>query len=126
MTYASATHAVAMPVAGHDGTAAIDRGHLAQMTFGDAKLEREVLRLFDRQADILLERMKHVPPAAVSALAHTLKGSARSIGAWDVAQCAEGVELADGTLAEFQAALGRLADAVSKARACIADLLRTH
>ena len=29
---------------------AIDRGQLARMTFGDRRLEREVLQLFDRQA----------------------------------------------------------------------------
>ena len=64
--------------------AAIDRGHLARMTFGDRSLEREVLQLFDRQADMLLARMRDREPAAVATLAHTLKGSASSIGATGV------------------------------------------
>ncbi len=33
---------------------AIDRGHLSRMTFGDHSLEREVLQLFDRQAELLM------------------------------------------------------------------------
>ena len=54
------------------------------MTFGDRSLEREVLQLFDRQAGLLLARMHSGEPAAVATLAHTLKGSAASIGATDV------------------------------------------
>ena len=38
---------------------AIDRSHLSRMTFGDQSLEREVLQLFDRQAELLMERMTH-------------------------------------------------------------------
>ena len=36
--------------------AVLDRDHLARMTFGDRSLEREVLQLFDRQSELLLER----------------------------------------------------------------------
>ena len=35
----------------------IDLDHLSRMTLGERSREREVLALFDRQADILLERM---------------------------------------------------------------------
>ena len=38
--------------------AVLDRDHLARMTFGDRSLEREVLHLFDRQSELLLERMR--------------------------------------------------------------------
>src|SRR5258708_37188665 len=69
-------------------TAAIDRGHLARMTFGDRALERELLELFDKQAAILLVRMRTGGSAAIFALAHTLKGSANSIGACGVALAA--------------------------------------
>ena len=61
--------------------AAIDRGHLARMTFGDRSLERELLELFDRQAAMLIVRMRAGGAAAVAPLAHTLKGSASGIGA---------------------------------------------
>ena len=77
------------------------------MTFGDRSLEREVLQLFDRQAGLLLARMQSREAAAVATLAHTLKGSAASIGATDVMLAAAAVEYAGA--AERNAALDRLA-----------------
>src|SRR3979490_3183569 len=71
---------------------AIDLGHLARMTLGEKSLEAEVLALFDRQAGILLARMRQATPPAAGAFAHTLKGSALGIGAWRVAEAAEVVE----------------------------------
>src|SRR5262250_268834 len=73
--------------------AVIDRDHLARMTFGDRNLERELLQLFDRQAELLVGRMRVSEPAAVVTLAHTLKGSAVGIGAGRVACAAESAEL---------------------------------
>jgi hypothetical protein len=74
----------------------IDLAHLARMTLGDKRLEAEVLALLDRQADLLLARMREALPAAAGAFAHTLKGSARGVGAWRVAAAAERVEVAAG------------------------------
>jgi HPt (histidine-containing phosphotransfer) domain-containing protein len=106
-------------------SAAIDRGHLARMTFGDRSLEREVLELFDRQATMLIERMRGGEPATVASLAHTLKGSAAGIGASHVARTADAAEIAAGrTAAECSLAIDRLAQAVDEARALIAQLLR--
>jgi len=45
--------------------ATIDLEHLARMTLGERSLEAEVLTLFDRQAAILLARMRDSTPAAV-------------------------------------------------------------
>src|SRR3954465_4768013 len=70
----------------------IDLVHLARTTLGERTLEREVLQLFDRQASLLIERMQTAPADALPALAHTLKGSARAIGAAHVARAAEAVE----------------------------------
>ena len=67
-------------------TRAIDVEHLARMTLGDRSLEREVLHLFDLQSSMLVERMRHGPAAAIGTSAHTLKGSARGIGAWRIAR----------------------------------------
>ena len=103
-------------------TPAIDRGHLARMTFGDRSLEREVLQLFDRQADLLLARMRDRESSAVATLAHTLKGSAASIGASAVVQAAAAVEQA-GNAAESDLAIGRLAMAIDAVRVAIAGLL---
>jgi HPt (histidine-containing phosphotransfer) domain-containing protein len=111
-----------------DATApAIDRAHLAHMTFGDRNLERELLELFDRQAEMLLARMRAGDAAGVAALAHTLKGSAAGIGAGAVARAAEQTEhAAAGHAGDLAAALDRLAQAVTAARALIAELLRAH
>ena len=104
----------------------IDLVHLSRMTLGDRGLEREVLHLFDFQAAMLLKRMQQARPAAIGALAHTLKGSARGIGAWRVANAAEAVErgCADGSESDLDAAIARLGAAADEARAEICDLLR--
>lgn len=107
-----------------DMTAPIDRGHLARMTFGDRNLEQEVLQLFDRQAELLVARMRGGEAAAVAALAHTLKGSAAGIGAGPVAAAAEAAEQAVSSAGDVSAAIDRLAAAVEQARALIAVLLR--
>lgn len=104
---------------------AIDRSHLTRMTFGDRSLEREVLSLFDRQAAMLIERMRGSTPAAIASLAHTLKGSASGIGADRVARSADAAEIAAARSAgECSLAIDRLAQAVDEARALIAELLR--
>ena len=108
-----------------EAAAAIDRGHLARMTFGDRSLEREVLQLFDRQAAMLIERIRASNPAAIASLAHTLKGSAAGIGADAVACSAHAAEIAARrSPAECSLAIDRLAQAVDEARALIAVLLR--
>lgn len=108
-------------------TVVIDRGHLSRMTFGDHSLEREVLQLFDRQAELLMGRMRACEPAAVATLAHTLKGSAVGIGARRVARAAGAAELAASrTPDECSLAIAELAQTVEEARAQIEGLLRTH
>jgi HPt (histidine-containing phosphotransfer) domain-containing protein len=105
--------------------AAIDRGHLARMTFGERSLERELLELFDRQATMLIVRMRAGGPTAIAPLAHTLKGSASGIGAGRVARAAQAAELSVGASpTECSLAVDRLALAVDEARALIAELLR--
>jgi HPt (histidine-containing phosphotransfer) domain-containing protein len=107
---------------------AIDRGRLAHMTFGDRSLERELLQLFDRQAGLLIARMRTSEPKTVASLAHTLKGSALGVGATSVARAAAAAEFA-ATLrgaAECGLALDRLGAAVDEARATIAALLRAY
>ena len=59
---------------------AIDMEHLSHMTLGERGLEIEVLQLFERQAELLLARMREVGPEGVATLAHTLSGSAKGIG----------------------------------------------
>jgi HPt (histidine-containing phosphotransfer) domain-containing protein len=98
------------------------------MTLGERDLEAEVLALFDRQAAVLLARMRDCAPAAVAAFAHTLKGSARGIGAWRIAAAADAVE--KNAIARnaggVAGAVARLAAAVEEAKAVIADRLQTR
>jgi len=104
----------------------IDFAHLTRMTLGEPGLEREVLKLFERQAAMLLARMQGAPPAQVAASAHTIVGSARGIGAWQVAQAAEAVELAGSRRdhAELARAVVALADAVEAASVAIVEQLK--
>ena len=105
---------------------AIDISYLARMTFGDRSLERGLLELFDRQASLLLPRMR-ASDAPAATLAHTLKGSACGIGACNVTRAARPTELAaGGAAAECSAAIDRLAAAIEEARALIAELLRAQ
>jgi HPt (histidine-containing phosphotransfer) domain-containing protein len=105
--------------------AAIDRAHLARMTYGDRDLEREVLRLFATQTDLLLGRMSAASPAVVSAMAHTLAGSAQSIGAWQFAEAATAVETAAAAGRDMVPPLARLSAAAREAQVAVADLLRS-
>jgi HPt (histidine-containing phosphotransfer) domain-containing protein len=102
----------------------IDRAHLVRMTLDEPSLQREVLALFDRQASLLLERMRQASPGMAATAAHTLKGSAQGIGAWRVARAAQAVEQAEG--ANHGAAIGALAAAIDEARRAISALLRAH
>jgi len=117
---AQATSQVAMLSA---AAPAIDRVHLKQMTFGDRGLECELLQLFDRQAEMLMTRMRQSDASILAMLAHTLKGSAVGVGAHDVAAAAAAAEQS-APAAERTAALQRLAAAIDAARAEIAVLLR--
>ena len=106
----------------------IDLQHLSRMTLGERELEREVLSLFDHQAEMLMLRIRDAEPAIVSAYAHTLKGSARGIGAWPVARAAETVEAAANAndRAGLAPAIAQLGAAIGQAKLVIAELLRSH
>lgn len=101
----------------------IDTQHLARMTLGEASLQREVLALFDRQADVLLPRIRRGAPPLAAALAHTLKGSAVGIGAFKVASAAEAVEQVKAGDVAVAAAIETLALVLAEAKAEIARLL---
>jgi len=126
MKLAAHTIQLAMPSARLEP--AIDLEHLARMTLGEPGLDHEVLILFERQAGILLARMRNAPAPVVAAFAHTLKGSARGIGAWRVAEAAGAVETQAAQPDDRAAAdaLARLAVAVEEAKALIADMVDAH
>jgi HPt (histidine-containing phosphotransfer) domain-containing protein len=78
----------------------IDLVHLTRQTLGNRSLEREILALFVRQSRQIIERLRRSGcPRERGDLAHTLKGSARAVGAWRVALGAEAVEAAGSDIA---------------------------
>lgn len=102
----------------------IDLAHLATMTLSDPSLQREVLSLFRKQTEEVMRALAHLSDGA-GALAHTLKGSARAIGAFQVADAASDLEQALRERRSAQAALVQLRYAVATAHAAIDEILRT-
>jgi len=70
----------------------VDLVHLARQTMGDRDLEREVLGLFVQQAVSVRDQIAGADTKQRLLLAHGLKGSARSVGAFSVADCAAEIE----------------------------------
>jgi HPt (histidine-containing phosphotransfer) domain-containing protein len=118
------------PLAPDDGP--IDIDHLRKMTLGDAGLEREVLAMFAAQSVSLITGLAaknaaknpDANAADATALAHMLKGSARAIGAFRVAEAAESLETRLRNGQDSSRAFAEVEDAVAEARAAIDDLLR--
>ncbi len=105
------------------GGGPIDFEHLRRMTLGDPAIEQEVLAMFSTQTADLLEQLAALP-AESRVLAHTLKGSARAIGAFGVADAAARLETAMARGFDATAALADLREAVIEARAEIEAVSR--
>jgi Hpt domain len=74
-------------------TKPIDFTYLRRFTLGNKDLEREVLYLFAESAPGYLKALENAcTPKEWHDAAHTLKGSARAVGAWRVARTAEVAE----------------------------------
>ena len=99
----------------------VDLVFLARQTGGDRALEEEVLRLFARQAAILGEDLRAMSdPEDRKRQAHTLKGAARAVGAFGLADQASRIE----TEPENLAPVTDLLREVETVRDYIASLLR--
>ncbi len=105
--------------------APIDLAHLRRYTLGDARLEQEILWLFIDQAPASVDALRRAATSRdwVTA-AHTLKGSARAVGAWRLAKLAEQAERLGGPTdrAACDVVLHQLDEAAAEARAHIASL----
>lgn len=95
----------------------IDIAHLDEATFGDRALRSEVLGLFEAQAITLMQTIQDSSGKAQREAAHALKGAARGIGAFAVADEAEKVEQGDS------GAVVPLAARVAEARAAAQALI---
>jgi HPt (histidine-containing phosphotransfer) domain-containing protein len=93
---------------------------------GDSALEAEVLALFDHQAGQIVEQLRRCETATDRTsqveLAHKLKGSARAVGAHEVASAAENYEhcASKGILRDSDSQ--RLIHAVAQVRASLREL----
>lgn len=70
----------------------VDLVHLARQTLGDHALEEEVLALFVTQLENARQRLGGASPQERRIIAHGLKGAARGVGAFAVADCAGTIE----------------------------------
>jgi len=106
----------------------IDLVHLARQTLGDRMLEQEILSLYLKQARALMTRIEECASARERTdIAHTLKGSSRAVGAWQVASAAEAVEIvAPDQMNEASRAIAALKLCVVAACDTISDLQRAH
>ncbi len=110
------------------GGPVIDLVHLSRQTLGDSGLETELLSLFDRQARQFANRLsapfKTGDIKWRADLAHTLKGSAKAVGAFQLAEAAEAYE---GSLraggSDIDAAFAHLQAAIERVHGEIAGLL---
>lgn len=101
----------------------IDHAHLARYTMGNRALEIEVLELFAGQAPATLADLAGADDAkAWHVAAHTLKGSARAVGAFALARAAEEAEQAGHGAARRSAILARIGSLLDEARAYIDGL----
>lgn len=90
--------------------------HLARQTMGDRGVEREVLALFVQQLTSMLDVVAGADREERLRLAHTLKGSARGVGAFAIAACAEQIEAeptADAPIAHLAACVDQVRDFVA-------------
>lgn len=79
------------------GRPLLDFEHLARYTFGDRKLEREIIELFLEQAAKSIGDLERaVTDKDWHIAAHTLKGSSRAVGALTLADVAAEAERLGG------------------------------
>lgn len=93
-----------------DQSAVLDLVHLTRQTFGDASLEREVLLLFVRQAKATVTALRQAKSDEERRrLFHMLKGSARGVGAFRLADMADAGEGDPASLWRLDAASEQVA-----------------
>ena len=105
---------------------AIDFNHLRTYTGGDVSVEREILGMFVHQAEMWLRLLDD--PSDDSAwqdVVHTIKGSSRGVGAFQVAILCEKAEtlIGEASLEERGHVFNEIKSAISDVFACIDDYM---
>ncbi len=70
----------------------INLSHLDRQTLGDRDLEQEILKMFCHQVADISEQLANCEGDERMRLAHKLKGAARAVGAFQVADAAAEIE----------------------------------
>ncbi len=96
----------------------VDLVHLAKQTMGDRELEDEVLGIFLSQCDLYIGEFKQAGDTeSRRRAAHRIKGSAKGLGAWELAEIAEEAEQPGFTkLESLEAAARRVSDYIHEIR----------
>lgn len=105
----------------------IDLVHLSKFTMGRRDLEAEILGLFRQQLAASLEKLAEAARDAGNdkawrEAAHTLKGSARGVGAWVLADLCQSAEALEDSAARC-AVISQLDELVVAATRFIDELL---
>ncbi|HEY2837035.1 MAG TPA: Hpt domain-containing protein [Rhizomicrobium sp.] len=107
---------------------AIDLDHLARYTGGEKSLNSEILRLFDSQIASMVAELNGLLQTPDGKrwreIAHTIKGAARGVGAFDMGDAAARAEPIDpGNQPEAKAAIRKLEREAETVRAFISSYL---
>ena len=98
----------------------LDLEHLSRQTMGDRRQEEEIVAMFAHQIADIRKNMPAADGAKRLMLAHTLKGTARNVGAFALGDCAEQLEVDPGN----KTLLSRLAKLIDETRDFIAAISR--
>ena len=102
----------------------IDRAHLARMTHGERASNTRYCSSTRPRPIFCLGGWDRSPSSAVAALAHTLNGSSRGVGAWQVADAAAAVEADVAEGRDTAPSVKRLASAIRAVQVDIVALMR--
>ena len=94
----------------------LDLVHLARQTGGDRALENEILQLFRQQIGLCAEQLKMTTGRERKLIAHTIKGSARAVGAFGLSRIATQIEEAPSDaklISAVEAEVARIRDFIA-------------
>lgn len=97
-------------------TRPLDLAHLSRQTMNDRVVEAEILGMFSKQLTAALGTFAKANGLERKRLAHTLKGTGRSVGAFAVAEIAERIELSPfdrSIISELDACIAQTCDFIA-------------
>jgi HPt (histidine-containing phosphotransfer) domain-containing protein len=94
----------------------LDLVHLARQTGGDRVLETEILQLFRQQIGLCAGQLRMTSGRERKLIAHTVKGSARAVGAFGLSRIAAQIEEAPSDaklISAVEAEVARIRDFIA-------------